>query len=140
MRWFRPLSLLSGAPIWKGTLQSIILIIIKNLSFREPSSKIQVKSWFPPPYIEDILDHLVHAHYFTKLYLQASYHQVHMATSDTWKTTFKMKFHIFEWMVMPSSLTNALKTFMCLINDIFHLCLGHSIIIYIDDILILRKT
>jgi len=68
------------------------------------------------------------------------YHQVQMHKEDTWKTTFKIKFGIFEWKVMPFDLTNALTTFMQLINDIFRLLLGKFIVIYLDDIRIFNRS
>jgi hypothetical protein len=63
-----------------------------------------------------------------------------MNATDTWKTTFKTKFGLYEWMVMPFRLTNSLTTFMRLINDIFRAHLGKIVVIYLDDILVFRKT
>jgi hypothetical protein len=68
--------------------------------------------------------------------LKTGYHQVHMQTTNTWKTTFKTKFGLFEWMLMPFGLMNGPSTFMSLINDIFILHLGKFVVIYLDDILI----
>ena len=54
-------------------------------------SKIMVKNRYPLPRIDDLLDQLKDAEYFNKLDLRSGYHQVRIAESDIWKTTFKTK-------------------------------------------------
>jgi hypothetical protein len=103
-------------------------------------NKATIKNHYPLPRIEELLDTLQGAKWFTKLDLTAGYHQVRMNPDDVWKTTFKTKFGLFEWKVMPFGLTNAPTTFMRLINDIFRAHLGRFVVIYLDDILIFSRT
>jgi hypothetical protein len=103
-------------------------------------NKIMVKNRYPLPRIEDLMDHLHDVVYFTKMDLTMGYHQVRMHSMDTWKTAFKTKFGLFEWLVMPFGLTNAPTTFMRLINDVFHPLLGKIVVIYLDDILIFSRS
>jgi hypothetical protein len=63
-----------------------------------------------------------------------------MNPDDVWKTTFKTKFSLFEWKVMPFGLSNTPTTFMRLINDIFREHLVRFVVIYLDDILIFSQT
>ena len=64
-----------------------------------------------------------------------------MNPDDVWKTHFKTKFGLYEWKLMPFSLTNAPATFMRLINDVFRkINLGCIVVIYLDEILIFSKT
>ncbi|GBG82565.1 hypothetical protein CBR_g34941 [Chara braunii] len=135
--WIRPSSSPYGAPV--------LFIRKKNkdlrlcIDYRKLNAQT-VKNAGPLPRIDDLLERLGGAKYFSKLDLKSGYHQISIQPNDRYKTAFKTRYGHFEWVVMPFGLTNAPTTFQAAMTNEFRAMLDRFVLVYLDDILLYSRT
>ncbi|KAF8750370.1 hypothetical protein RHS01_09469 [Rhizoctonia solani] len=88
---------------------------------------------------DDLMAKLRNAKLFTKLDLRWGYNNVRIKEGDEWKTAFRTKYGLFEYLVMPFGLTNAPAAFQHFMNDLFRDLIDVTVVIYLDDILIFSE-
>jgi RNase H-like domain found in reverse transcriptase/Reverse transcriptase (RNA-dependent DNA polymerase)/Integrase zinc binding domain/Chromo (CHRromatin Organisation MOdifier) domain/Retroviral aspartyl protease len=101
---------------------------------------ITIKNKYPLPRVDELLERLNGAKYFSKIDLQSGYHQIRMKPDDVEKTAFRTRYGSYEFLVLPFGLTNAPSTFMSMMQDILAPYLDKFCISFLDDILIYSKT
>jgi hypothetical protein len=103
-------------------------------------NKITKKNRYPLPLIEETLNRVQGAKYFTRLDLRSAFNLIRIKEGDEWKTAFRTRYGLFEFLVMPFGLTNAPATCQQYVNDTLREFLDIFCAVYLDDILIYSKS
>jgi hypothetical protein len=109
------------------------------IEFRALNKKT-IKNRYPIPRIDELLDELDGAVYFTKNDLLSSDYQIKMREEDNPKNIFRCHYGRYEFLVMPFGLTNSPTTFQYCMNHVFNRQLRKHILVFFDDFLIYSRT
>lgn len=96
---------------------------------------ITIPDRYPLPLFKETLRQLSKAKWFTKLDVKSAFHRVRIREGDEWMAAFRSRPGLFEWLVTPFGLVNALATFQRYINEHLREHLDLDATAYIDHIL-----
>jgi predicted aspartyl protease len=99
-------------------------------------NRITRKDRYPLPLIYETLQNVGRAKWFSKLDVIAAFHKIRIAKGDEWKTAFRTRYGLYEWLVTPFGLANAPSTFQRYINWALRDYLDDFCSAYVDDILV----
>ncbi|MCP3663135.1 MAG: DDE-type integrase/transposase/recombinase, partial [Gammaproteobacteria bacterium] len=109
------------------------------IDFRRVNQVIKHDSW-PLPRVDDILDQLGKAKYFSTLDLASGYWQIELDEKDREKTAFVCSAGLFEFNVLPFGLASAPAAFQRLMETTLAGLQWKSVLIYIDDLIVYSET
>ncbi len=101
---------------------------------------VTVKDAYPLPRIDDSLDSLGGAKYFSTLDLAAGYWQVEMDEDAKSKSAFVTTSGLFEWNVLPFGLCNAPSTFERLMDYVLAGLQWDMLLVYLGDVIVFGCT
>lgn len=91
---------------------------------------------YPLPLIPETLRNLTDAKWLTKVDVVSAFHKIRMARGHEYKTAFRTRFGLFEWLVCPFGLSGAPATFQRYINSLLRDHLDDFASAYMDDVII----
>ncbi len=103
-------------------------------------NSMTIKNRYPLPLIDEILDRLSDARVFTKVNVMNAYYRLRIREGDEWKTAFRTRYGLFEYLVMLFGLTNAPASFQSYIHRVLRPYLDITVIVYLDDVLVSSRN
>lgn len=103
-------------------------------------NKITKKDVYPLPRIDDTLDCLEGAKYFSSMDLYSGYWQIEVDEADREKTAFVTPEELYEFKVMPFGLCNSPATFERMMDILLRHLKWTMCLCYLDDIVVHSKT
>ena len=84
----------------------------------------------------NLLDELFCAKVFFKIDLGSNCDHIRIREYGEWKTTFKIRVDLYEWLVLLFGLSNATSSFVRMITQILKNLVGKYVVMCLDDVLI----
>ncbi|CAF2678539.1 unnamed protein product [Rotaria sp. Silwood2] len=103
-------------------------------------NSITIRDSYPLPRMDDTINKLAGARYYSKFDLKCEYHQIPIDSRDKQKTGFTTSYGLFEFNVLPQGLINGPPVFQRIMNEVLGDLLGHHCLVYLDDIITFSRN
>lgn len=103
-------------------------------------NKITKKDVYPLPRIDDALDCLYGAQYFSSIDLRSGYWQISIDDLDKEKTAFITPDGLYQFKVMPFGLCNAPATFERMMDSLLRGFKWSTCLCYLDDVIVFSSS
>ena len=103
-------------------------------------NKVTKKDAYPLPSLNDILNTLGNAKYYSTVDLSSAFWSIPISKEDREKTAFISKYGLWQWINIPFGLTNAPATQQRFIEKVLDGMLWDCCMVYVDDIVIFFQT
>ena len=97
---------------------------------------ITKKDSYPLPRMDECIDALTGAHWFSTLDLASGYHQTEVHPDDQEKTAFTTPFGLYQWKRLPFGLCNAPAQFSRVMQKVMNDHVFRILVLYLDDVLV----
>ncbi|XP_061189572.1 uncharacterized protein K02A2.6-like [Saccostrea echinata] len=132
-------------PSTSAWASNLVLVAKQNgatracVDYRQLNAKT-VKDAYPLPRIDECLDSLSGAKWFSTMDLNSGFWQIEMSERDKEKTAFVTTLGLFQFRVMPFGLVNAPSTFERLMENVLKGLQWTECLVYMDDIISYSST
>ena len=103
-------------------------------------NEMTLKDSYPLPRMDDCIDSLGHAEYFTTLDAYSGYWQMYIRKQDRSKTAFVTHSGTYQYIRMPFGLTNAPASFQRALDMILTNYKWKTCLVYLDDIIVFSNS
>lgn len=103
-------------------------------------NKYTIRDAFPLPRIDETVEALEGARFFSTFDLAAGYHRIEVHPKDQQKTAFSTPFGHYEFKRLPMGLSNSPSTFQRYMERILGDKIFHTLLVYLDDVIVFSRT
>jgi hypothetical protein len=103
-------------------------------------NEVTRKDAYPLPRVDDTLNEVKDANFYTYRDLASGFWQVRVRDQDIHKAAFKTLDGLMEWVAMPFGLCSAPTTIQRMMNDTLRDFLHKLVTVYLDDVCIYNRT
>ena len=126
-------------------VSNVVLVVKKDGKVRfcvdyRSQNDVTIKDAYPLPRVDECLDSLAGATWFSSMDLNSGFWQISMAPEDKQKTAFNTSLGLYQFTVMPFGLANAPSTFERLMENVLRGLQWQECLIYMDDIIVPSTT